>query len=707
MRFSIWLMSFLVCSLGVVPLADAKNWNMKSSDQKKSSFVNEKKPNCAPFAGDSGPRVGIVGDSQFTGQFGMGCGTIDYFLSHALPSGNVVNAAQSGGKFLSGGKRDITRQKLPFTPDILIIGGGGNDLASCKGKSKCLQKTLDKLVDDTGTSGIVIETINRLSSPSTKVIIAQTSKVADFAPKRWKKTAESDEAQEYVARLNRLADNDPRIQFFDYSEILDTASKRDWLKDGFHPSMSAYFRMSDTIAAKLKGDIDDFATGNTLQDVGAVRETCSYRAIREGISDKDQFYRYDYGVGKIQFLEMKHRSDLRVKFLPEEGINDISTIQTDSFLTVNESGSMSGWLGAYSGKKAKNTRPLYTTAEYSFENGQALFEGTHNFTNREWIRKSFTKLTVYDCGSTTTQTIAEAITPQTLRDEWFQMDAIDVDGLLDVSEAKPIKLKMRLGIPDGEGPFPTVVILHGSGNMQDRDRALGNRLEQNGIAWIGVYSYDSRGLKYRAYDERLIGSNVFDQVSDAFHALKFIDEHPLLDSSKAAVTGFSLGGISSYAIASASVSTKFNVSDQKFLYGLNQYGPCLMFPTDPDPSLRVEHLWGSADASTPSKLCTKLSDHINSEGGSSVHQFIEGAAHGWFKQGPPSLDADSNFQCELVVDAGGVRLAKGKKKPKDLSDLALLTFAAKHCRKKTPVEAYTFEPAEDLSVASLVKALKG
>ena len=247
MRFSIWLMSFLVCSLGVVPLADAKNWNMKSSDQKKSSFVNEKKPNCAPFTGDAGPKVGIVGDSQFTGQFGMGCGTIDYFLSHALPSGNVVNAAQSGGKFLSGGKRDITRQKLPFTPDILIIGGGGNDLASCKGKSKCLQKTLDKLVDDTGTSGVVVETINRLSSESTKVIITQTSKVADFAPARWKKTAESDEAREYMARLRRLADNDPRIQLFDYSEILDTASKRDWLKDGFHPSMSAYFRMSDTI----------------------------------------------------------------------------------------------------------------------------------------------------------------------------------------------------------------------------------------------------------------------------------------------------------------------------------------------------------------------------------------------------------------------------------------------------------------------------
>jgi len=400
MRLSFLFSFILVCCMCAAPFAEAKDWSKKSGDQKKSSFVNEKKPNCAPFAGDAGPKVGIVGDSQFTGQFGMGCGTIDYFLSHALPSGNVINVAQSGGKFLSGGKKDITKQTLPFTPEILIIGGGGNDLASCKGKSKCLQKTLDKLVDDTGTSGIVIDTIRRLSSPSTKVIITQTSKVADFAPKRWKKTAESDEAQEYIARLNRLADNDPRIQLFDYSEILDTASKRDWLKDGFYPSMSAYFSMSNTIAAKLKGEIDDFAAGNSLQDVGAVRETCSYRAIREGMNEKDKFYRYDYGAGKIQFLEMRNRSDLRVKFLPEVGINDISTIQTDSFLTVNETGSMSGWLGVYSGRKAKNTRPLYPTAEYSFEKGPVRFQGTHTFTNRDWIRKSFTKVIVFGCGST-------------------------------------------------------------------------------------------------------------------------------------------------------------------------------------------------------------------------------------------------------------------------------------------------------------------
>ena len=131
-----------------------------------------------------------------------------------------------------------------------------------------------------------------------------------------------------------------------------------------------------------------------------------------------------------------------------------------------------------------------------------------------------------------------------------------------------------------------------------------------------------------------------------------------------------------------------------------------MFPTDPNPEFKIEHLWGNNDSSTPKKLCKKLDGHINNKGGSSQYQFIEGAAHGWFKQGPPTLDADSNFQCEVEVDAEGVRLAKGGKKPKDLSDLALLKFAAKHCRKRTPVEAYAFEPAEDLTVKSLLNALQ-
>ena len=131
-----------------------------------------------------------------------------------------------------------------------------------------------------------------------------------------------------------------------------------------------------------------------------------------------------------------------------------------------------------------------------------------------------------------------------------------------------------------------------------------------------------------------------------------------------------------------------------------------MFLTDPNPKFKIEHLLGSKDSSTPKKLCEKLNEHINNKGGSSQYQFIEGAAHGWFKQGPPTVDADSNFQCEVEVDAEGIRLAKSGKKPEDLSDLALLKFAAKHCRKRTPVEAYAYEPAEDLTVKSLVNALQ-
>jgi len=703
--------AFIVIGLVVVYFAsstapvNATDWSKKSADQSKNSFVNIPKPNCEPFTGEGGLKIGVVGDSQFTVNEGR-CGSIDYFLSHALTAADVVNAAQSGGKFLSGGKKDITKQKLPFTPDLLIIGGGGNDLASCKGKSKCLRATLDKLIDESGNRGMVVETIKRLASPTTKVVIAQTSKVADFAPARWKKTAEAKESQEYVERLRSLAAKDAQIHFFDYSQILDTSSKQDWYKDGFHPSVSAYFRMSETISAKIRGDIDSFESGKFLQDVGELTETCSYVAIREGIDDKkDRFYRYNYGAGKIQFLDMKHKAKLRVKFLPEGGINNAETIQTDSFLTVDSSGAMSGWLGVYGGRKSKTTYPLYTTAEYSFEGDDHLYEGTHTFTSRDWKRKSFTKITVYDCGSKTSQAFAETITPQNLRDEWFQMDAIDVDGLLDVSKAEPIKLKLRLGIPDGDGPFPTVVILHGSGNMKERDKALGSILERHGIAWVGVYSYDSRGLKYRNWIERISNSNIFDQISDAYHVLDFIERHPLLDERKAAVTGFSLGGISSYAISSSSITQKFNVSNSKFIIGLNQYGPCIIFPEDPDPSLKVVHLWGQKDASTPKKLCSRLNEHFIAQGVFSEAQFVEGAAHGWFRQGPPSIDGDGNFQCEAKFSADRIQLVKGKKEPADMSDVGLMKFTAQNCGTRSPYQSFAHAPAEELAVQYLVENL--
>ena len=203
---------------------------------------------------------------------------------------------------------------------------------------------------------------------------------------------------------------------------------------------------------------------------------------------------------------------------------------------------------------------------------------------------------ISSCQTTSSIQYEEKISQDNLRKKWFKIDALDVDGLRDLSKAKQIKLRMKLGIPKGNGPFPTVIILHGSGNMKNRDDAIGARLLKNGIAWIGLYSYDSRGLKNKKWNQRIANSNVFDQISDAYHALKFVENHPLLNEKKVAVTGFSLGGMSSLMTASLSMTEQFKIGKKDFSFALNQYGPCFVSPSDPKPDYRVFSLWGEDDA---------------------------------------------------------------------------------------------------------------
>jgi dienelactone hydrolase len=132
--------------------------------------------------------------------------------------------------------------------------------------------------------------------------------------------------------------------------------------------------------------------------------------------------------------------------------------------------------------------------------------------------------------------------------------------------------------------------------MQDTDKELGQYLVNHGIAWIGVYSYDSRGLKWLTYKERLTKSNIFDQVSDAYRVLDYIENDARFDENNVAVTGFSLGGMSSLMTASQSMTEQFKIGKKDFSFALNQYGPCFVSPSDPKPDYRVFSLWGENDA---------------------------------------------------------------------------------------------------------------
>lgn len=135
----------------------------------------------------------------------------------------------------------------------------------------------------------------------------------------------------------------------------------------------------------------------------------------------------------------------------------------------------------------------------------------------------------------------------------------------EVSIANPeagVVLAGTLTIPEGEGPFPGVVLVSGSG-PQDRDEALmGHRpfyilsdhLTRQGIA---VLRYDDRGVAKSTGSFGTATSEDF--TSDALAAVSFLRSHAMVDADAVGIAGHSEGGLIAPMAAARSDDVAFIV----------------------------------------------------------------------------------------------------------------------------------------------------
>ncbi len=113
--------------------------------------------------------------------------------------------------------------------------------------------------------------------------------------------------------------------------------------------------------------------------------------------------------------------------------------------------------------------------------------------------------------------------------------------------AAPYVLPATLLVPVGKGPFPAVLLVHGSG-PNDRDETVGANKPFRDIAeglasaGIAVLRYDKRTFTYR--DELTNDITVEDEViADAVAAVHALAARPEIDRARVFVIGHSLGGM--------------------------------------------------------------------------------------------------------------------------------------------------------------------
>jgi len=136
----------------------------------------------------------------------------------------------------------------------------------------------------------------------------------------------------------------------------------------------------------------------------------------------------------------------------------------------------------------------------------------------------------------------------------------------------------QLAKPEGNGPFPAVVLMHTCGGVGRHVRTYWpNELTANGYVTLMVDSFGSRGLGPCPNALLRRGIVQFKDLSqDAFGALDYLASLPFVDKNRIAVVGYSLGG---WVIKDGLVqfSPLRPPGAHTFRAAVSMYGPCGSF----------------------------------------------------------------------------------------------------------------------------------
>ena len=219
-----------------------------------------------------------------------------------------------------------------------------------------------------------------------------------------------------------------------------------------------------------------------------------------------------------------------------------------------------------------------------------------------------------------------------------------------------------------EKPVPAVVILHGQGGVHRNEKDWASRLRRIGIATFIVNSNKRPDCRNgTCYDSHQGMVNIV----DAYRALELLSTHPLIESSRIAVMGFSVGGKASLYSSVKRFQQLWGTSGHEFAAFVSFYPACnIRFDKDEGVSnkpIRVFH--GAQDEWSSPSVCKEYIELLIVAGNDVEITIYDKAHHGFDsmpEQGAPTtVSSTFHVNCRFEEDSQIGEIVQEGYTPKD------------------------------------------